>query len=88
MEAYFVFASIWAFGGCMLMDNTNDYRAQFSKWWTEEWKTILFPEQVIATFAILTLVGGPSCLPLFGQKWSEADDSRGRMGDSMMLEFD
>ena len=42
----FVFACVWAFGGCMLVDKVSDYRSQFSKWWTAEWKTITFPEKV------------------------------------------
>lgn len=30
----------------MLVDKVSDYRTQFSKWWTSEWKTITFPEKV------------------------------------------
>ncbi|KAK9866454.1 hypothetical protein WJX84_011662 [Apatococcus fuscideae] len=44
-EMNFVFACVWAFGGCMLVDKVSDYRTQFSKWWTSEWKTITFPEK-------------------------------------------
>ena len=46
VEAYFVFACVWAFGGTMLVDKTSDYRAKFSKWWTAEWKAVTFPEGV------------------------------------------
>eukprot|EP00057_Strongylocentrotus_purpuratus_P020000 XP_011674474.1 PREDICTED: dynein beta chain, ciliary-like [Strongylocentrotus purpuratus] len=44
-ELYFVFASIWAFGGSMFQDQLVDYRAEFSKWWITEFKTIKFPNQ-------------------------------------------
>ncbi len=30
----------------MMVDKTCDYRMHFSKWWTAEWKTIAFPDQV------------------------------------------
>lgn len=33
LEYHFVFACVWAFGGCMLVDKVYDYRTQFSKWW-------------------------------------------------------
>ncbi|XP_066917361.1 dynein beta chain, ciliary-like [Clytia hemisphaerica] len=42
-ELYFVFAAIWAFGGSMFQDQLTDYRVEFSKWWTTEFKTIKFP---------------------------------------------
>uniref|UniRef100_G1PVX8 Dynein axonemal heavy chain 9 n=2 Tax=Myotis lucifugus TaxID=59463 RepID=G1PVX8_MYOLU len=44
-ELYFVFAAIWAFGGAMIQDQLVDYRAEFSKWWLAEFKTIKFPSQ-------------------------------------------
>ncbi|XP_038372432.1 dynein heavy chain 9, axonemal [Canis lupus familiaris] len=44
-ELYFVFAAIWAFGGAMIQDQIVDYRAEFSKWWLMEFKTIKFPSQ-------------------------------------------
>ncbi|XP_071954573.1 dynein beta chain, ciliary-like [Antedon mediterranea] len=44
-ELYFVFASIWAFGGAMFQDQLVDYRVEFSKWWVTEFKTIKFPSQ-------------------------------------------
>nr|P39057.1 RecName: Full=Dynein beta chain, ciliary [Heliocidaris crassispina]BAA00827.1 dynein beta-heavy chain [Heliocidaris crassispina] len=44
-ELYFVFASIWAFGGSMFQDQLVDYRVEFSKWWITEFKTIKFPNQ-------------------------------------------
>ncbi|KAA6419077.1 MAG: flagellar outer dynein arm heavy chain beta [Trebouxia sp. A1-2] len=31
LEHQFVFACVWAFGGCMLVDKVSDYRTQFSK---------------------------------------------------------
>uniref|UniRef100_H2ZKB5 AAA+ ATPase domain-containing protein n=1 Tax=Ciona savignyi TaxID=51511 RepID=H2ZKB5_CIOSA len=42
-ELYFVFACIWAFGGAMFQDQLIDYRVEFSKWWTTEFKTVKFP---------------------------------------------
>ena len=46
LEYQFVFACVWAFGGCMLVDKVSDYRTQFSKWWVSEWKNVQFPEKV------------------------------------------
>eukprot|EP00955_Chlamydomonas_euryale_P098702 365162-Chlamydomonas_euryale.AAC.26 len=45
LEFHFVFACVWAFGGCMLVDKVYDYRTQFSKWWCSEWKNVPFPEK-------------------------------------------
>ncbi|KAF6251999.1 flagellar outer dynein arm heavy chain beta [Scenedesmus sp. NREL 46B-D3] len=45
LEYHFVFACVWAFGGCMLVDKVTDYRTQFSKWWVSEWKNVSFPEK-------------------------------------------
>ncbi|XP_038180482.1 dynein heavy chain 9, axonemal [Arvicola amphibius] len=44
-ELYFVFAAIWAFGSAMVQDQLVDYRAEFSKWWLTEFKTVKFPSQ-------------------------------------------
>ncbi|XP_059734281.1 dynein axonemal heavy chain 9 isoform X5 [Bos taurus] len=44
-ELYFVFAAIWAFGGALVHDQLVDHRAEFSKWWLSEFKTIKFPSQ-------------------------------------------
>ncbi|XP_026986875.1 dynein axonemal heavy chain 9 [Sagmatias obliquidens] len=44
-ELYFVFAAIWAFGGAMVQDQLVDDRAEFSKWWLTEFKTVKFPSQ-------------------------------------------
>ncbi|XP_023983695.1 dynein axonemal heavy chain 9 [Physeter macrocephalus] len=44
-ELYFVFAAIWAFGGAMVQDQLVDKRAEFSKWWLTEFKTVKFPSQ-------------------------------------------
>jgi dynein heavy chain len=45
LEHHFVFACIWAFGGCMLVDKVTDHRAAFSRWWVSEWKAVPFPEK-------------------------------------------
>ena len=42
-EVYFVFAAVAAFGGPMLQDQIIDYRVEFSKWWTTEFKSVKFP---------------------------------------------
>uniref|UniRef100_A0A8C5QHE5 Dynein axonemal heavy chain 11 n=1 Tax=Leptobrachium leishanense TaxID=445787 RepID=A0A8C5QHE5_9ANUR len=44
-ELYFVFACIWAFGGALHRDQLTDYRADFSRWWIKEMKTVKFPVQ-------------------------------------------
>ncbi|WAR03796.1 DYHC-like protein [Mya arenaria] len=44
-ELYFVFAAVWAFGGCTFQDQLVDYRVEFTKWWITEFKTIKFPAQ-------------------------------------------
>ena len=46
VEACFVFACVWAFGGCLAVEKTADHCALFSKYWVQEWKTVLFPDQV------------------------------------------
>jgi len=46
LEYNFVFACVWAFGGCMLVDKVYDYRTQFSKWWISEWKNVQVRETV------------------------------------------
>lgn len=42
-EIYFVFAAVWAFGGCVFQDQLVDYRVEFSRWWNGEFKTVKFP---------------------------------------------
>ncbi|XP_055509862.1 dynein axonemal heavy chain 17-like [Leucoraja erinacea] len=44
-ELYFVFACVWGFGGTMFQDQLVDYRAEFSKWWVNEFKAVKFPSQ-------------------------------------------
>lgn len=44
-ELYFVFSCVWAFGSALFQDQTIDYRVEFSKWWTNEFKTVQFPLQ-------------------------------------------
>ncbi|XP_033732158.1 dynein beta chain, ciliary-like [Pecten maximus] len=44
-ELYFVFACVWAFGGVTFQDQLVDYRVEFTKWWTTEFKTVKFPIQ-------------------------------------------
>ena len=44
LEYNFVFACIWAFGGCLLVDKVTDHRTEFSRWWTSNFKTVQFPD--------------------------------------------
>jgi dynein heavy chain len=46
LEAHFVFACVWAFGGCLLADRVADHRAAFAKWWAAEHKAVPFPPEV------------------------------------------
>lgn len=46
LEHHFVFACIWAFGGCLLADKVTDHRLQFSRWWQSEHKAVPFPPEV------------------------------------------
>lgn len=46
LEHHFVFACVWAFGGCLLVDKVVDYRLQFSRWWQSEHKAVVFPTEV------------------------------------------
>jgi dynein heavy chain len=45
LEYHFVFACVWAFGSCMLVDKVYDFRTQFSKWWVAEMKNVQYPEK-------------------------------------------
>ncbi|RZC39341.1 MT, DHC N2, AAA 7, DHC N1 and/or AAA 9 domain containing protein [Asbolus verrucosus] len=42
-EIYFVFCTVWAFGSSLFQDQIVDWRNEFSKWFTNEFKTIKFP---------------------------------------------
>jgi dynein heavy chain len=42
-ELYFAWAAVWAFGGQLFKDQLVDWRDEFSKWWSTEFKTIKFP---------------------------------------------
>uniref|UniRef100_A0A3B3Y630 AAA+ ATPase domain-containing protein n=1 Tax=Poecilia mexicana TaxID=48701 RepID=A0A3B3Y630_9TELE len=44
-EIYFVFACVWAFGGALFQDHLNDYRTEFSRWWSKEMRAVKFPSQ-------------------------------------------
>lgn len=44
-EIYFAFAAVWAFGSAMFQDQLIDWRNEFSKWFTGEYKNIKFPPQ-------------------------------------------
>ncbi|XP_018562388.1 dynein beta chain, ciliary-like [Anoplophora glabripennis] len=42
-EIYFVFSTVWAFGSALFQDQIIDWRNEFSKWFTNEFKTVKFP---------------------------------------------
>ncbi|KAJ8925640.1 hypothetical protein NQ315_009485 [Exocentrus adspersus] len=42
-EIYFVFSTVWAFGSALFQDQIVDWRNEFSKWFTNEFKTVKFP---------------------------------------------
>lgn len=42
-EIYFVFSTVWAFGSALFQDQICDWRNEFSKWFTNEFKTVKFP---------------------------------------------
>lgn len=42
-ELYFVFAIIWGFGSTLCQDQLIDWRIEFSRFWTTEFKAIRFP---------------------------------------------
>ncbi|XP_076257481.1 dynein beta chain, ciliary-like [Rhynchophorus ferrugineus] len=42
-EIYFVFSVVWAFGSALFQDQIIDWRNEFSKWFTNEFKTVKFP---------------------------------------------
>lgn len=44
-EIYFCFALIWGFGSALFHDQMIDWRNEFHKWWTNEFKTVKFPAQ-------------------------------------------
>lgn len=61
LEACFVFACVWACGGCLAVEKTTDHRALFSKYWVQEWKVVPFPDQV-STQKSLWLRTSSSCM--------------------------
>ena len=42
-ESYFVFALVWAYGSSLFNDGQTDYRAEFNKWFLNEFKGLKFP---------------------------------------------
>ncbi|XP_045472902.1 dynein beta chain, ciliary-like isoform X2 [Harmonia axyridis] len=44
-EIYFVFSIVWAFGSALFQDQMCDWRNEFSKWFTNEFRTVKFPVQ-------------------------------------------
>lgn len=42
-EIYFVYACVWAFGSALFQDQIVDWRNEFSKWFTNEFKAVKWP---------------------------------------------
>ncbi|KAL0208847.1 hypothetical protein P9112_011434 [Eukaryota sp. TZLM1-RC] len=60
LEAYFVFAIIWAFGGALLVDPLENFRDVFDKWFKTEWYKAL---QGMAKFPNELSVFDWACVP-------------------------
>lgn len=45
LEHHFVFACVWAFGGCLAADKVVDHRLHFSRWFTSEFRSVPFPPE-------------------------------------------
>lgn len=46
LEYLFVYALVWAIGGCLAEKDGVDYRKEFSAWWKGAWKTaVKFPQK-------------------------------------------
>ncbi len=57
LEHQFVFACIWAFGGCLAADKVSDHRLQFSRWFAAEFRTVSFPPEVRVHLACAPCAG-------------------------------
>lgn len=44
MEMLFIFALVWAVGGGLIADASEDHRVLFNSWWRSEWKQVRFPD--------------------------------------------
>ena len=42
-ETWFVFALVWSFGSALFHDGSTDYKSEFSKWFTMEFKNLEYP---------------------------------------------
>ena len=42
-EMWFVFALVWSFGSALFHDGSTDYKSEFSKWFTTEFKNLEYP---------------------------------------------
>ncbi|XP_061387676.1 dynein beta chain, ciliary, partial [Musca vetustissima] len=45
LELIFVYSVLWAFGSSLSQDHTIDWRREFQKWWSTEFKDIKLPSQ-------------------------------------------
>lgn len=45
LEMVFVYAILWGFGSSLGQDHTIDWRREFQKWWTTEFKDVKLPSQ-------------------------------------------
>lgn len=67
LEHHFVYACVWAFGGCLLSDSVSDDQQQFSKWWQTEHKAVVYPSEVTAILHLphIIVVLTVKCIEMF-----------------------
>ena len=46
-ETWFVFALVWSFGSALFHDGATDHKAEFSKWFINDFNTIEFPTESV-----------------------------------------
>jgi hypothetical protein len=92
VEALFVFACVWAFGGALPADRgpaAGGHRLAFSRWWAAEWRAVAYPPRVAAgedgatvfdyrvDEATFAMVPWADRVPAFA--YSAAEAARGRL---------
>eukprot|EP01046_Picozoa_sp_COSAG06_P029046 COSAG06_NODE_2665_length_6474_cov_19.662745_2_plen_1866_part_01 len=53
VEVYFIWATVWAFGGSLPVDKSTNHKEHFSRWWLEEFKMDRFPTGVTNVFDVV-----------------------------------
>jgi len=91
LEYLFVYALVWAIGGCLAEKDGVDYRKEFSAWWKGAWKTaVKFPQKgTIFDYYVDTgsAAGGDAATASKFAEWSKRlvnidfDPTQGQMGN-------